>query len=92
MTWELHGKVFHYHKIDPLMHFFLAITHPNEETAGDRQRMLLIVQEGSLVATANTGLQVAQKVRPTPTFCLVLQALLTLPKLLLQLLEVELAF
>jgi hypothetical protein len=33
---------------------------------------------------------VAQKVRPTPTFCLVLQALLTLPKkLLLQLHEEE---
>ena len=85
-------KVFHYHKIDPLMHFFLTITHPNEETAGDQQRMLLIVQEGSLIATANTGSQVAQKVRPTPTFCLVLQALLTPPKLLLQLHEVEFTY
>jgi hypothetical protein len=35
---------------------------------------------------------VAQKVRPTPTFCLVLQALLTPPKLLLQLHEVEFTY
>jgi hypothetical protein len=74
------------------MHFFLTITHPNEETAGDRQRMLLVVQEGSLIATTNTGLQVAQKVCPTPIFCLVLEALLTLPKLLLQLREVEFTY
>ena len=74
------------------MHFFLTITHPNEETAGDRQRMFLIVQEGSLIVTANTGLQEAQKVCPTPTFCLVLQAFLTLPKLLLLLREVEFTY
>jgi hypothetical protein len=71
------------------MQLFLAITHPNEETACDRRCMLLKLQEGRLMVTAKTGLQVAQKVRPTPTFCLVLQALLTLPKLLLQLCEVE---
>ena len=55
--------------------------------------MLLKLQEGSLKVTANLGLQVAQKVRPTPTFCHVLQALFTLPKLLpLQLCEVEFTY
>jgi hypothetical protein len=88
MTWE----GFSIPQIDPLMHLFLAITHPNEETAGDRQRMLHIVQEGSLIVTANLGLQVAQKVRSTPTFCLVHQALLTLPKVPLQLHEVEFTY
>ena len=74
------------------MHLFLAITHLNEETACDRRCMLLKLQEGRLMVTANTGLQVAQKVRPIPTFCLVLQALFTLPKLLLQLCEVEFTY
>jgi hypothetical protein len=71
------------------MHLFLTITQPNEETASDRQCMLLKLQEGSLNVT---GLQVAQKVCLTSTFCLFLQALLTLPKPLLQLCEVELTY
>ena len=71
------------------MHFFLAITHPNEETAGDRRRMLHIVQEGSQHIARFAG---GSEGLSNPHFCLVLQALLTLPKLLLQLCEVELTY